>query len=114
VILTACTSRLNSFQSARELTAAILCHELAAALKQVNLIIEQGDDEDELGMPGSRAESKHVAFGKKLKDALREVWKDPGTDVFDIGYAFTCCLLVFNTESTSKISRRGGLHRQIG
>jgi cohesin loading factor subunit SCC2 len=31
-------------------------------------------------------QSKLLAFGQSLKTALREVWKDPSTDVFNVGY----------------------------
>jgi cohesin loading factor subunit SCC2 len=30
--------------------------------------------------------SQLLALGTKIKMALRDVWKDPSTDVFDIGY----------------------------
>jgi len=66
------------FQSARELTAATLGHELASVLQQVNTRLENGDMDDDL-------RSKTHAFGQRVKGALREVWKDPSTDVFDIG-----------------------------
>ena len=69
-------------QSARELTAATLGQELASALKQVNAWIDQSEDDDDLNI---KDESKTLAFGQKIKTALREVWKDPSNDVFDIG-----------------------------
>lgn len=70
-------------QSARELTAATLGQELAAALKQLNAWVshpEQDDDSD------PKDHGKLLLFGNKVKAALRDVWKDPGTDVFDIGF----------------------------
>lgn len=70
-------------QSARELTAAILGHELAAALAQVNSWIINPDDDEDLNL---KDQSKVESFGKKIKNALRDVWKEPAADVFDIGY----------------------------
>lgn len=64
------------------MTAATLGYELAAALKQVHGWIESPETDEELNLkdPG-----KLQAFGQRLKIALREVWKDPASDVFDIG-----------------------------
>lgn len=82
---------MSLFQSARELTAASLCQELAACIKQVNINLDHPDDEDEDDDLNLRARKKNgnklLVFGEKLKASLREVWKDPTTDVFDIGYA---------------------------
>ncbi|RXW23420.1 hypothetical protein EST38_g2453 [Candolleomyces aberdarensis] len=76
----------QAYDSARELTAATLCQELATALRQVNIAIEHPDDDDEdLNLRERKDQKKVLAFGEKLKVALREVWKDPATDVFDIG-----------------------------
>ncbi|RDB15317.1 Protein rad9 [Hypsizygus marmoreus] len=68
--------------SARELTAATLGHELAAALKQVNGWITDPDGDEDLNL---KDPAKLRLFGQKIKTALRDVWKDPATDVFDIG-----------------------------
>jgi cohesin loading factor subunit SCC2 len=51
-------------------------------LKQVNAWIDQSEADDELNI---KDESKTLAFGQKIKTALREVWKDLSNDVFDIG-----------------------------
>lgn len=71
-------------QSARELTAAMLGQELAAALKQIHRSIDHPDKDEDLNIKDG---SITLAFGQRLKTALREVWKDPASDVFDIGYA---------------------------
>ena len=56
-------------------------------MKQVNISIEHpDDDDDDLNLRERKDQKKVRAFGDKLKAALREVWKDPATDVFDIGY----------------------------
>ncbi|KAG6853818.1 hypothetical protein C0991_001064 [Blastosporella zonata] len=68
--------------NARELTAATLGQELAAALKQINTWIEDPNGDDDLNL---KDQSKLAPFGQRLKSALRDVWKDPATDVFDIG-----------------------------
>ena len=70
-------------QSARELTAAMLGQELAAALKEIHRSIENPDENEHLNV---RDDSKTLAFGQRLKTALREVWKDSASDVFNIGY----------------------------
>lgn len=70
-------------QSARELTGVTLGQELAAALKIVTGWIENPESDEHAV---SREEGKVELFGKRMKTALREVWKDPSGDVFDIGY----------------------------
>ena len=70
-------------QSARELTAAMLGQELAAALKQIHQSIDNPDEDEDLNV---KDESINLAFGQRLKIALREVWKDSASDVFNIGY----------------------------
>jgi cohesin loading factor subunit SCC2 len=71
-------------QSARELTAAMLGQELAAALKQIHGSIDNPDEDEDLNI---KDKSITLTFGQRLKTALREVWKDSASDVFDIGYA---------------------------
>ncbi|KIK69873.1 hypothetical protein GYMLUDRAFT_34262 [Collybiopsis luxurians FD-317 M1] len=110
----------QAYDSAQELSAAILGQDLASALQKVAGWIEDGDDKavkrnmndeeyseddgDELNLKkkrkngkgdggqdssqvagGKRDFSRLRAFGEKIKIALREVWKERGTDVFDIG-----------------------------
>lgn len=70
-------------QSARELTAAMLGQELAAALKEIHRSIDNPDENEDLNI---KDVSKTLAFGQRLKTALREVWKDSSSDVFNIGY----------------------------
>jgi cohesin loading factor subunit SCC2 len=56
--------------------------ELAAALKQVNVWILDPEEED----LSIKDDKKLLTFGQKIKSALRDVWKDHATDVFDIGF----------------------------
>lgn len=70
-------------QSARELLAALLGQELAGALQQLQKWIEMPELDDDLDIKDG---NKLQAFGRKVRGALRDVWKDPPTDVFDIGY----------------------------
>jgi hypothetical protein len=72
-------------QSARELTAATFGQELASALRQVDGWITDPDHDEDLNL---KDKSKLIELGNKLKTALREVWKDPGTDIFDIGLVY--------------------------
>jgi cohesin loading factor subunit SCC2 len=67
------------------LTAATLGLELASALKQVDGWISNPEDDDDLNIKDN---NKLQAFGQRLKGAMVEVWKDPTSDVFDVGYAF--------------------------
>ncbi|KAG6919647.1 hypothetical protein DXG01_003511 [Tephrocybe rancida] len=76
------SSEDQACDSARELTAATLGQELAAALKQINIWIADPDGDDDLNL---KDQSKLEPFGQRLKYALRDVWKEPATDVFDIG-----------------------------
>lgn len=62
----------------------MLGQELAAALKQIHRSIDNPDEDEDLNIKDA---SLTLAFGQRLKTALREVWKNSGTDVFDIGYA---------------------------
>ncbi|KAK0188221.1 hypothetical protein F5146DRAFT_1062556 [Armillaria mellea] len=73
----------QAYDSAQELTAATLGHELAIALKHIGTVIG-GDDDDELAIHG-RDTSKFEPFGQKIKAALRNVCKDQSSDIFDIG-----------------------------
>ena len=72
-------------QSARELTAATFGQELASALRQVNGWITNPDHDEDLNL---KDKGKLIELGSKLKTALREVWKDSGTDIFDIGFVY--------------------------
>jgi len=76
-------------QSARELTAATLGQELATALKQIDTWISDPDADEDMNLKDS---SRLLPFGTKIKTALRDVWKDPSTDVFDIGYELGACV----------------------
>jgi cohesin loading factor subunit SCC2 len=85
-------------KSARELTAATWGHELALALKQydstLSLLNRQADH--------------MITFGEKVKEALYDVWKDTGSDVFDIGYDFGLGYQSLYIRSSS--GRRKKLH----
>ncbi|KAH9480188.1 Protein rad9 [Psilocybe cubensis] len=78
------SSEDQAYDSARELSAATLGQELAAALKQVHRWLESPGEDDDLNI---KDHSKLAAFGDRLKLALREVWVDPSSDVFDVGSA---------------------------
>ncbi|KAJ3896942.1 hypothetical protein GG344DRAFT_35833 [Lentinula edodes] len=69
----------QAYDSAQELCAATLGQDLAAALQKVNQWIE--DDSANNRAP----RQKLRVFGEQLKSALREVWKERGIDLFDIG-----------------------------
>ena len=73
---------LNIPQSARELTAATWGRELAFALKEMNVRIQ---DPEEQAL-GSKADvQKTLTFGVRIKQTLRNIWTDPAGDVFDVG-----------------------------
>ncbi|KAG5642305.1 hypothetical protein DXG03_003025 [Asterophora parasitica] len=76
------SSEDQACDSACELTAATLGQELAAALKNVNSWIADPDGDEDLNL---KDQSKLEPFGQRVKNALRDVWKEPSTDVFDIG-----------------------------
>ncbi|KAF8073449.1 hypothetical protein FPV67DRAFT_1559883 [Lyophyllum atratum] len=76
------SSEDQACDGARELTAATLGQELAAGLKQVNAWIADPDGDEDLNL---KDQSKLEPFGQRVKNALRDVWKEPATDVFDIG-----------------------------
>lgn len=68
-------------QSARDLTCATWGQELASALRQIDERINQEDP-----TVTDRTRSDLGVMGRRIKDALGEVWKDRGSDVFDAGY----------------------------
>lgn len=103
------------FQSAQELSAATLGQDLATALQKVAQWIEddtgkinkphrskaEGEeyeaDDDELDLKNTaksrrketcqaKDSTKLKVFGERLKSALRDVWKERGTDLFDVGF----------------------------
>jgi len=61
----------------------MLGQELATALQQLQKWIENPEEADDLKIKDS--ETLRV-FAKKIRGALRDVWKDPPTDVFNTGY----------------------------
>ncbi|KAG7088631.1 hypothetical protein E1B28_012603 [Marasmius oreades] len=76
------SSEDQASDSAQELSAATLGHELAGVLKAANGRLSADIDDDDLNIKDM---SKLRLFGEKVKEALRDVWKDRATDVFDIG-----------------------------
>ncbi|KAJ6620718.1 hypothetical protein B0H10DRAFT_1911606 [Mycena sp. CBHHK59/15] len=80
--LTKRSSEEQSYDSARELTAATLGQELALALERVNVLVTHPENDDDLNI---KEESRLQPFGQKIKTALQTVWKDQARDVFDIG-----------------------------
>lgn len=74
-------------QSARELTAVTWGQELAIALRQCDASLRYCDDPDS---SEAKQPSLHL-FGRRVKSALRDVWKESATDVFDIGYISSRC-----------------------
>ena len=88
-----CHGHMSFPQSARELTAAMLGQELAAALKEIHRSIDNPDESEDLNI---KDKSKTLAFGQRLKTALREVWKDSASDVFNIGYKILESAMIVN------------------
>ncbi|KAF9059568.1 hypothetical protein BDP27DRAFT_1341215 [Rhodocollybia butyracea] len=100
----------QAYDSAQELSTAALGHDLAGALQRLAQWIEEetddrlrgkvtdtNDDGDAVDLqrkvggtgPGltnsRRSRARLQPFGEKLKIALREVWKERGADLFDLG-----------------------------
>ncbi|KAI9443068.1 hypothetical protein H4582DRAFT_1808792 [Lactarius indigo] len=71
----------QAYESARELTAVTWGQELAIALMQCNTSLRYCDDPDS----SEAKQSSLHPFGRRVKLALRDVWKEAATDVFDIG-----------------------------
>ncbi|KJA17973.1 hypothetical protein HYPSUDRAFT_205707 [Hypholoma sublateritium FD-334 SS-4] len=92
------SSEDQAYDSARELTAATLGQELATALKHVHGWIENPEADEDLTI---KDPAYLDAFGQRLKIALREAWKEPSSDVFDIG-------------SQEEVTRVDGLAEEIG
>ncbi|KAK0464696.1 uncharacterized protein EV420DRAFT_1725943 [Desarmillaria tabescens] len=95
---------LSVLNSAQELTAATLGHELAIALKHIDTLVG-GDDDDELAISG-RDSSKFEQFGQKIKVALRNVCKDQSR-VYDV-------LMPSLNRSQEEISRIDRYAEEIG
>ncbi|KAJ3769502.1 protein rad9 [Lentinula raphanica] len=98
----------QAYDSAQELNAATLGQDLAAALQKIVQCIEdetvkrqrrQNDPDDGNEKANSQESSEHhikvKIFGEQLKDALREVWKERGPELFDIG----------SSEEASRVDR---------
>lgn len=76
ISLTSVYAKLTSFQSARELMAAQWGQRLASAIKATAKSSEE--DEEDGTRPGENTELVQI-----LKGALRSVWKESPTDVFE-------------------------------
>ncbi|TFK52693.1 hypothetical protein OE88DRAFT_1628274 [Heliocybe sulcata] len=74
------SSEDQAYDSARELSAVAFGHELALALKQIGVWVQPDDEEFDPKVDRSEI----LPFAQKLKSALRDVWKDPATNVFDV------------------------------
>jgi cohesin loading factor subunit SCC2 len=74
------------------MSAVMWGQELALALTKCNAVIDDVDDSND------KKTANTVACGKKLKAALRELWKEAPTDVFDNTYnhlyVVHCCILI--------------------
>ncbi|KAA1473731.1 hypothetical protein DENSPDRAFT_882264 [Dentipellis sp. KUC8613] len=92
------SSEDQAYDSARELTAVTWGQELANVLKQCNNILSDGGDDMNLIKADN---TKLLLFGGRLKTALRDVWKDSGNDVFDVG-------------SEDEVARMDGIAEEIG
>ncbi|KAL1664712.1 hypothetical protein GGF50DRAFT_101537 [Schizophyllum commune] len=69
----------QAYDSARELTATTLGEEIAACLNSIVPAIDHPDQNDHLDVDGLRL------VGSKLKSAMRSLWQEQTSDVFDIG-----------------------------
>lgn len=76
------SSEDQAYDSARELSAAMLGQELATTLQQLQRWIESPEEDDDLNI---KDREKLQVFAKKIRGALRDVWKDPPADVFNTG-----------------------------
>lgn len=80
-IICSCPSN-RIFQSARELTAVTWAQELATCLRQCDSILSKtGDDED----MDETVDNNLPQFASKAKAALRGIWKESTSDMFDLG-----------------------------
>ncbi|EJC97952.1 uncharacterized protein FOMMEDRAFT_114738 [Fomitiporia mediterranea MF3/22] len=87
----------HGYESARELNAVIWGQELATALIQLNDSLSSSHEEDW----DSNMRIKYLSIGSKAKSALRDIWKDAPTDVFD-------------NATQDEIDRADRLSRQLG
>jgi len=71
----------------------MLGQELATALQLLQRWVENPEGDDDINIKDTE---KLQVFAKKIRGALRDVWKDPPTDVFNIGYV--CPFLCFPSQ----------------
>lgn len=67
-------------QSARELSAVMWGQELTGALEQLNSVLVSNGDVSPPNM---------FYFGTKIKAAIRDIWRNAPTDVFDNAYEYS-------------------------
>ncbi|KAJ1303221.1 hypothetical protein OPQ81_011419 [Rhizoctonia solani] len=79
--LTKRSSDDQAYDSARELTAATWAQELASCLRQCDSILSKTEDED----MEDETNANLPKLAAKIKSALRSVWKENTTDMFDLG-----------------------------
>ncbi|KLO06964.1 hypothetical protein SCHPADRAFT_1002012 [Schizopora paradoxa] len=68
----------QSYESARELSAVLWGQELAASLNTLSNVVSEDPDANE-----SSTRKRTVKIGHKVRNALRDVWKEAPLDVFD-------------------------------
>lgn len=80
--------------------------DLSLVLSQCQTTLTYVDDDEtaQLRRP------KLLAFGRKIKNALYDVWKEAPTDVFDNAYGF-CCLFI--DEFSGIIAERRTRSREL-
>ncbi|CAE6533842.1 unnamed protein product [Rhizoctonia solani] len=79
--LTKRSSDDQAYDSARELTAVTWAQELASCLRQCDSILSKTEDDD----MDDTANANLPKLAAKIKSALRSVWKENTTDMFDLG-----------------------------
>ncbi|ELU38190.1 proline-rich protein Rad9 [Rhizoctonia solani AG-1 IA] len=79
--LTKRSSDDQAYDSARELTAATWAQELASCLRQCDSILSKTEGENLEDM----SDVNLPKLASKIKSALRAVWKENTTDMFDLG-----------------------------
>ena len=71
----------------------MLGQELATALQLLQRWVENPEGDNDLNIKDTE---KLQVFAKKIRGALRDVWKDPPTDVFNIGYVCLTSFFMFS------------------
>ncbi|TFY83179.1 hypothetical protein EWM64_g834 [Hericium alpestre] len=104
------SSEDQAYDSARDLTAVTWGQELAIALKQCDVVL----DDTQRGFNSISADQPRLLlFGSKLKNALRDVWKEAGVDVFDLGSESEVTLILHALDAPPVFMRTKAL-RALG